>query len=194
MNDPRNVYEIVGVLREVFESPTMISAIFCEGDGNRFRIDADLSATGVVSSPLRLLAATRRQMEGHSLFDAVKILVEQTQLRQRLASLPLEDFTYLEGELDTLLTLAAEAEARGDTWLNSLKECARIFSCNATAPLNRRRHPTDHCAKGERFRMAGCYHFLPWSRSDTAIAAISLHHKNSWIGRVPGGADQRRLS
>ena len=115
MIDPRNVYEIVGVLREVFGIADHDLAIFCEGDGNRFRIDADLSATGVVSSPLRLLAATRRQMEGHSLFDAVKILVEQTQLRQRLASLPLEDFTYLEGELDTLLTLAAEAEARGDT-------------------------------------------------------------------------------
>ena len=50
-------------------------AIFCEGDGGRFQIDAGLSATGVVSSPLRLLAETRRQIEGHSLFDAVKILV-----------------------------------------------------------------------------------------------------------------------
>ena len=115
MIDPRNVYEIVGVLREVFGIADHDLAIFCEGDGNRFRIDADSSATGVVSSPLRLLAATRRQMEGRSLFDAVKILVEQTQLRQRLASLPQEDFTCLEGELDTLLTLAAEAEARGDT-------------------------------------------------------------------------------
>src|SRR5206468_3089066 len=38
-----------------------------------------------------------------------------TQLQQRLASLPGEDFTDLEGELDTLLTLAAEAESRGDT-------------------------------------------------------------------------------
>ncbi len=35
--------------------------------------------------------------------------------RQRLASLPREDFTDLEGELDTILTLTAEAEARGDT-------------------------------------------------------------------------------
>ena len=54
-------------------------------------------------------------MKGRALFDAVKILVEQTQLRQKLASLPPEDFTDLEGELDTLLTLAAEAEARGAT-------------------------------------------------------------------------------
>lgn len=113
--DPRNAYEIVGVLREVFGIADHDLAIFCEGDGNRFRIDADLSATGIVSSPLHLLAKTRRQMEGHSLFDAVKILVEQTQLRQRLVSLPREDFTDLEGELNILLTFAAEAESRGDT-------------------------------------------------------------------------------
>jgi ATP-dependent exoDNAse (exonuclease V) beta subunit len=113
--DPRNGYEIVGVLREVFGIADQDLAIFCEGDGNRFRIDCDLSAAGVVSAPLQLLTETRRQMVGHSLFDAVKILVEQTQLRQRLASLPREDFTGLEGELDTLLTLAAEADARGDT-------------------------------------------------------------------------------
>jgi ATP-dependent helicase/nuclease subunit A len=115
MIDPRNAYEIVGVLREVFGISDHDLAIFCEGDGSRFRIDADLSATGVVSSPLRLLAETRRQMEGHSLFAAVKILVEQTQLRQRVASLPREDLTGLESELDALLALAAEAETRGDT-------------------------------------------------------------------------------
>lgn len=113
--DPRNAYEIVGVLREVFGIADHDLAIFCEGDGNRFRIDTNLSTSGVVSWPLRLLAETRRQMEAHSVFDAVKILVEQTQLRQRLASLPREDFTDLEGELDTLLALAAEAEARGAT-------------------------------------------------------------------------------
>jgi ATP-dependent exoDNAse (exonuclease V) beta subunit len=64
---------------------------------------------------LRLLAETRRQMEGRALFDAVQILVEQTQLRQKLASLPREDFIDLQGELDALLALAAEAEANGAT-------------------------------------------------------------------------------
>src|SRR5204862_6761349 len=108
MIDPRNAYEIVGVLREVLGIADQDLAIFCGGDGSRFRIDADLSAAGVGSLPLRLLAETRSKMEGQSLFDAVKILVEQTQLRQRLASLPREDFADLEGELDTLVTLAAE--------------------------------------------------------------------------------------
>jgi ATP-dependent exoDNAse (exonuclease V) beta subunit len=115
MIDPRNAYEIVGVLREVFGVADHDLAIFCEGDGNRVRIDADSSAIGVVSSPLRLLGETRRQIEGCSLFDAIKLLVEHMQLRQRLASLPREDFTDVEGELDSLLTFAAEAEARGTT-------------------------------------------------------------------------------
>ena len=37
MIDPRNVYEIVGVLREVFGIADHDLAIFCEGDGNRFQ-------------------------------------------------------------------------------------------------------------------------------------------------------------
>ncbi len=115
MVDPRKTYEIVGVLREVFGLADHDLAIFSGGEGSRFQIDADVPATGVVSSPLRLLAETQRQVQGLALFDAVKLLVKQTQLRQKLASLPREDFTNLEGELDMLLALAAEAEARGAT-------------------------------------------------------------------------------
>jgi ATP-dependent helicase/nuclease subunit A len=115
MVEPRNAYEIVGVLREVFGLADDDLAMFSEADGSRFQIDAEGASTGVVSSPLQLLAETRRQIEGRALFDAVKLLVEQTQLRQRLASLPREDFTDLEGELDALLALAAEAEANGAT-------------------------------------------------------------------------------
>jgi ATP-dependent exoDNAse (exonuclease V) beta subunit (contains helicase and exonuclease domains) len=115
MVDPRNGYEIVGVLREVFGLADHALAVFCEGDGSRFRIDLDLPAIGVISSPLRLLTETRRQIEGCSLFAAIKLLIEQTRLRQRLASLPREDFTDLEGELDLLLALAAEAETHGTT-------------------------------------------------------------------------------
>ncbi|MEP7077690.1 MAG: UvrD-helicase domain-containing protein [Chthoniobacterales bacterium] len=115
MSDPRNSYEVVGVLREVFGISDHDLALFAEGEGRRFRIDHESRATGIVSSPLRLLAETRVQMEGRSLFDALNILVEQTQLRQRLASLPPEDFPNLARELDALLALAAEAEANGAT-------------------------------------------------------------------------------
>ena len=62
MVDPRNAYEIVGVLREVFGLADHDLAIFSEGEGGRFQIDVDVSATGVVSSPLRLLAETQRQI------------------------------------------------------------------------------------------------------------------------------------
>ena len=115
MVDPRNSYEIVGVLREVFGLSDHDLAMFSEGEGARFRIDVIPSVTGVISSPLRLLAETRQQIEGLALFDAIKTLVEMTRLRPKLTSLPPEDFPDLDGELDTLLTLAAEEEAQGTT-------------------------------------------------------------------------------
>ncbi len=115
MADPSNSYEIVGVLREVFGIADRDLAIFCEGQGSRFQLDARQAATGIVSSPLRLLAETQRQVEGRALFDAVQFLVEQTQLRQKLTALPREDFDDLEGDLDRLLAFAAEAEAAGST-------------------------------------------------------------------------------
>lgn len=125
MIDPRNAYEIVGVLREVFGIADHDLAVFSEGNGNRFCIDSVMAATGVVSSPLRLLAEIRQKLEGRSLFEAVKLLVDQTELRQRLASLPREDFSDLENELDTLLALAAEAEA-GAATLSDFVEKLRL--------------------------------------------------------------------
>jgi ATP-dependent exoDNAse (exonuclease V) beta subunit len=115
MADPRNAYEIIGVLREVFGLSDHDLALFAEGVGARFRIDEAIAAAGVVSSPLRLLAETRRQMEGRALVDALQLLLEQTQLRARLAVLPGEDFPHLSRELDALIALAAEAEARRAT-------------------------------------------------------------------------------
>jgi ATP-dependent exoDNAse (exonuclease V) beta subunit len=125
MVDPRNAYEIVGVLRETFGIADHDLAIFSEGKGSRFQIEVEASAEGVVSSPLRLLAKTRREIEGHALFDSVHILIERTQLRQKLASLPREDFGDLLGELDALLALAAEAEANGAT-LSDFAEKRRL--------------------------------------------------------------------
>ena len=115
MIDPRNSYEIVGLLREVFGVADDDLAMFSEGDGNRFRIDAGFSGTGIVSSPLHLLSGIRQRMQSLALFDAIKLMVEETQLRQKVTSLPTEDYSDLEDELDTLLTLAAEEEARGAT-------------------------------------------------------------------------------
>lgn len=115
MAEPLNGYEIAGVLREVFGISDHDLAIFSEGEGNRFRIDEPKAAAGIVSSRLRALAETRNRLEGKSLFEAVTILVRETQLRERLASLPDEDFEGLPRELDALLARAADAEAQGAT-------------------------------------------------------------------------------
>jgi ATP-dependent helicase/nuclease subunit A len=115
MVDPLNGYEIAGVLREVFGISDHDLAVFAEGDGSRFRIDEPMAAVGIVSTRLRSLADTRDGLEGESLFEAVSILVNEAQLRERVASLPPEQFGDLARELDALLALAAEAEAQGVT-------------------------------------------------------------------------------
>jgi ATP-dependent helicase/nuclease subunit A len=113
MTDPLNAYEIVGALREIFGASDHDLAVFSEGQKARFRIDEILSATGKISSRLRTLAEIRQRAEGLALFDAVTLIVEQTQLRERLLLLPATEFGDLARELDALLAQAAEAEANG---------------------------------------------------------------------------------
>lgn len=111
--DPLNSYELVGVLREVLGVSDHDLAVFSEGESVRFRIDAVQRATGKVSSHLRTLAETRRDVQGRALFDAVSLIVERTQLRARLLLLPHDEFGDLGRELDALLASAAQAEANG---------------------------------------------------------------------------------
>jgi ATP-dependent helicase/nuclease subunit A len=115
MAAPLNAYEIAGVLREVFGISDHDLAVFAEGEGSRFRIDQPRTAAGIVSSRLHSLADTRERLVGKSLFEALTTLVVETQLRERLASLPPEEFGHLPKELDALLALGAEAEAQGAT-------------------------------------------------------------------------------
>src|SRR6267378_1253439 len=113
MTDPLNAYEIVGVLREIFGASDHDLAVFSEGQKARFRIDEILSATGRISSLMRTLAEIRPRAEGLALFDAVTLIVEQTQLLERLLLLPGTEFGDLSRELDALFAQAAEAEANG---------------------------------------------------------------------------------
>jgi ATP-dependent helicase/nuclease subunit A len=124
MTDPLNAYEIVGVLREIFGVSDHDLAVFSEGQKARFRIDEILSAAGKISSHLRTLAEIRQRAEGLALFDAVALIVEQTQLRERLLLLPATEFGDLARELDALLAQAAEAEASGMI-LAKFAECLR---------------------------------------------------------------------
>src|SRR5213596_488578 len=113
MTDPLNAYEIVGVLREIFGVSDHDLAVFSEAQKARFRIDEVRAATGKISSRLRTLAEVRKRAEGLALFDAVSLIIEQTQLRERLLVLPATEFGDLARELDALLAQAAEAEANG---------------------------------------------------------------------------------
>jgi ATP-dependent exoDNAse (exonuclease V) beta subunit len=115
MADPRNCYEIAGLLRELFGLADHDLAIFAEGDGSRFRIDDATATAGTVGSPLRLLAETRKEIAGRALFDAVQLMIDRVQLRERLATLPPEDFVNLDRDLTSLRALAAEEEAAGAT-------------------------------------------------------------------------------
>src|SRR6476469_4828280 len=113
MTDPLNAYEIVGVLRDIFGASDHDLAVFSEGQKARFRIDEIASTTGRISSVLHTLAEIRQHAEGLALFDAVTLIIEQTQLRERLLLLPATEFGNLARELDALVAQAAEAEANG---------------------------------------------------------------------------------
>src|SRR5437588_6553249 len=113
MTDPLNAYEIVGVLRDIFGASDHDLAVFSDGQRARFRIDEILSATGRISSLLRTLAEIRQRAEGLALFDAVTLIIEETQLRQRLLLLPATEFGDLARELDALLAQTAEGETNG---------------------------------------------------------------------------------
>lgn len=116
--EPRNGFEIVGVLREVFGLSDQDLAAFSEGYGDRFRLTAPSIHRGPVAEKINLLAALRERARSLPLFSAMEEMIQVTQLRDRLRSLPKEDFDGLDFELDELLTQAATAEA-GKTTLES---------------------------------------------------------------------------
>jgi ATP-dependent helicase/nuclease subunit A len=113
MTDPRNSYEIVGVLREIFGASDHDLAVFSEAQETRFRIDEVVAAAGKISSNLRTLAEIRQHTEDLALFDAVALIINETRLRERLLLLPATEFGDLARELDALLAQAADAEASG---------------------------------------------------------------------------------
>ena len=115
MVEGQNHYEIVGVLREVYGLSDHDLAVFSEGRGERFQIETARAAAGIVSSQISELAEIRRALQELPLFVAVEHLISRTALRARLASLPPEDFKDPLGDLDTLVTLAAESAAAGAT-------------------------------------------------------------------------------
>ena len=154
--DPLNAYEIVGVLREIFGVSDHDLAVFSEAQKNRFRINEVVTGAGKVSSPLRILAEIHQQIQGLPLFDAVRLIVEQTYLRERLRLLPPTEFGDLARELDVLLAQAAEAEARGMILSEFAEQLRNEFSTSRavrfSADDNAIQLITSHKAKGSEWQ------------------------------------------
>ncbi len=115
MAQPRCSYEIAGLLRELFGISDHDLAVFSQGYGDRFQIETLTSGSDIVSKTLSLLAQIRLLIQALPLFDAINEIIAQTQLRERLNSLPPEDFEDLDSELDALIALAGSSEAEGMT-------------------------------------------------------------------------------
>ena len=156
MVDPHANYQIVGVLREIFGLSDDELARFSEGYPARFQIAQAGRGRSAVQQILNQLARIRAAIEQQPLFSAAQEIVRATQLRERLLSLPEEDFPDLDADLNMLLSAAAEAEAKG----RSLADFGREFRRNFDA--TREIHPlssdaiqliTAHKAKGSEWQV-----------------------------------------
>ena len=112
MVDPNASYEIVGVLREVFGISDEELARFAQGDGYRFQIERRTKGRGLVADTLNLLVRIHETLLHQPLFSAVREIVRMTQLRERLSTLPRDEFGDSVNELEKLLGSAAAAEAQ----------------------------------------------------------------------------------
>ena len=113
MADPNASYEVVGVLREIFGLSDDDLHRFSQAHPARFQIREHTSGNSVVAKTLNSLLRIREAIVQQPLFSAVHEIVRCTQLRERLRSLPEEEFGDLSSELDEMLSIAATAEARG---------------------------------------------------------------------------------
>jgi ATP-dependent helicase/nuclease subunit A len=111
--DPNASYEIVGVLHEIFGLSDDDLHRFSQAHPARFQIREHTSGNSAVAKTLNSLLRIRDAIVQQPLFSAVHEIVRCTQLRERLRSLPEEEFGDLSSELDKLLSIAATVEARG---------------------------------------------------------------------------------
>jgi ATP-dependent helicase/nuclease subunit A len=148
-------YEIVGVLREVFGVSDDELARFADRDQRLFQIAQPTRGRSPVADALNALTRARQSIEQQPLFSAVQEILHRTQLRERLRSLPRDEFPDALGELERLLSAAGTAEAAGA----SLSE----FAARLRANFHTVREPnpssadaiqliTAHKAKGSEWR------------------------------------------
>lgn len=153
MAEPDNGYEIVGVLRELFGISDDALAKFSEGNGRRFHLAID--AQGEVGVVLRQLCELRERVASLSLYSAVREIVAGTQLMDRLATLPLDDFPELASEVEALLSRAATEEATGATLGDFASTLRTEFHATRETRGTRRgaiQFITGHKAKGSEWQ------------------------------------------
>ncbi len=115
MAEPENAFEIVGVLREVFGISDHELAEFSRAERECFTLSVLPNRTGEPAEALRLLHDLRSSLEEKALLAQAQEIVRATRLRDRLLSLPGEEYEALDETLDDLLIRVAAAEAEGLT-------------------------------------------------------------------------------
>ena len=153
--EPHNGYEIVGVLREIFGLSDHDLAALCRRA--RRPLSPRRAASAAAGRSRRRSICSRRCASGCAsmpLFSALEEMVRATQLRERLVSLPSDDFEGRDLELEELLTQAATAEAAPAT----LESFATELQAGFHAPRDVRRGAPDavqiisgHKAKGSEW-------------------------------------------
>ena len=155
MIDPNAGYEIVGVLREIFGLSDDDLARFSEGKAGRFQIAERTVGRGTVQDTLNRLVRIRDAIAQQPLFTAVQEIVRTTQLRERLRSLPKEEFGELGPDLENLLSAAGAEEARGGSLSDFTDQLRTKFhGTRETHPSSRAAIQliTEHKAKGSEWQ------------------------------------------
>jgi ATP-dependent exoDNAse (exonuclease V) beta subunit len=154
LSEPRNAFEIVGVLREIFGMSDHELVAFTARDSARLNIADAPTGRGAVARALRLLHELRERIAGEPLLTQVGLIVATTKLRGRLLSLPPEEYENLGETLDELVLAAAVIEAEGlslKAFADRLRDdFEKVREARATRP-NAIQIITGHKAKGSEW-------------------------------------------
>jgi len=137
MAEPRNGYEIVGVLREVFGLLDHELAAFSEGHGDRWQIVEPTIGTGVIVDALNLLASMRATILPLPLFPHCGRSFNSRNPVTDCSRCRTTNSTNLDAELDDLLTVAANAETGGQTLASFADELRAGFSATREVRTSR---------------------------------------------------------
>ena len=111
---PEDTFEIAGVLREILGVSDADMVRYTGGTGDKLRLDQPSFSGGrAVETALDVLREARAQVDEMPLAQAVRQIVEKTQLRERLRVLSEPEI--VDRGLDDVLALAAARAAEGAT-------------------------------------------------------------------------------